>query len=119
MRAVVWFELPAVDLDRATAFYTAILDVPFEREPEMPNSAMFAGGECGPHGELTVGPGYVPSTEGTLIYLSAPNGVSEALSRVAAAGGKVILEKTSIGEHGFVGHIIDTEGNRVGLHSVE
>lgn len=119
MSAVVWFELPAVDLDRAAAFYTAILDVPFDRVPEMPNSAMFNGGENGPHGELTVGPGYVPSTEGTLVYLSAPNGVADALGRVAGAGGKVLLDRTAIGEHGFVGHIIDTEGNRVGLHSME
>lgn len=59
---------------------------------------------------------YVPSYEGSLVYLSVDD-VTAALDRVRSAGGKVITEKMSIGEYGFVGHFEDTEGNRVGLHS--
>jgi uncharacterized protein len=37
---------------------------------------------------------------------------------VSAAGGSIVRPKFSIGEHGSVSIITDTEGNMIGLHSV-
>lgn len=55
---------------------------------------------------------------GTTIYLEGGNDLSVPLSRVESAGGKVILPKTSIGNNGFIALFIDTEGNKVGFHSL-
>ena len=63
--------------------------------------------------------GRKPSQEGTVVYLNAGDDLSEPLSKVEDAGGKVILPRTSIGENGFIAHFIDTEGNRVALHSMK
>lgn len=64
------------------------------------------------------GEGYQPSSsEGVVVYLNGGDDLSVVMNRVAAAGGTVALEKTSIGENGFMGFFIDTEGNKIGLHS--
>jgi predicted enzyme related to lactoylglutathione lyase len=54
---------------------------------------------------------------GTTVYLTC-NDVAETLTKLEKLGGKTLVPKTSIGEHGFIGHFVDTEGNKVGLHSV-
>jgi predicted enzyme related to lactoylglutathione lyase len=54
-----------------------------------------------------------------MVYLSGGEDLSAPLGRVEAAGGKVVMPKTSIGEHGFCAMFLDTEGNRVGLHSMK
>jgi len=72
-------------------------------------------------GALSYSPGfYSPSaTEGTLVYLNANPDVQIVLDRIEAAGGKIALPKTEISpEHGHMAVFIDTEGNRVALHSV-
>ena len=63
---------------------------------------------------------YAPSSsEGVLIYLNANPDVQTILDRVEAAGGKILVSKTEISpEHGYMGVFVDTEGNRIGLHSV-
>jgi predicted enzyme related to lactoylglutathione lyase len=53
-----------------------------------------------------------------LIYLDAGEDLTPVLGRVEPAGGKVVVPKTSIGEHGAIAVFIDSEGNRVGLHSL-
>jgi predicted enzyme related to lactoylglutathione lyase len=59
------------------------------------------------------------ATEGPLIYLNANPDLQGVLDKVEAAGGKVFVPKTEISpEYGFMGVFIDTEGNRIGLHSV-
>ncbi len=62
---------------------------------------------------------YKPSTDGVLVYLTAHSGdLTNELSRVEAAGGKVLQPKTKISdEYGFMALIIDSEGNRIALHS--
>ena len=64
---------------------------------------------------------YTPSeTHGPLIYLNANPDVNTILSRIATAGGKVLVEKTKISdEYGFMGVFVDSEGNRIGIHSIE
>jgi predicted enzyme related to lactoylglutathione lyase len=69
--------------------------------------------------ELRKDEGFEPSTKGALIYLNGGEDLSVPLSKVEAAGGKILLPKTSIGSNGFMAHIIDTEGNKIALHSMK
>lgn len=118
--AINWFEIPAKNLERAKAFYETVLGIemitPF---PDM-KYAMFPAdmmnGEIG--GGLLEEEGYEPSQQGSLIYLNGGDDLSVPLARVEAAGGKIVMEKTSIGQNGFMARFIDTEGNRVAFHSM-
>ncbi|MDB4923308.1 VOC family protein [Mucilaginibacter sp.] len=119
--AINWFEIPAKNLARAKAFYEAVLGIemitPF---PDM-KYAMFPAdmqnGEIG--GGLLEEEGYEPSQQGALIYLNGGDDLDIPLAKVEAAGGKIILPKTSIGPNGFMGRFIDTEGNRIAFHSMK
>lgn len=118
--AIHWFDLPATDIERAVKFYNTILEVSMVPQDGMggktaffPYDAPFAVG-----GAITTGDWYKPSdAAGALIYLNGGDDLSPVLGRVEGAGGKVIVPKTSIGEFGAIAVFIDTEGNRVGLHS--
>jgi uncharacterized protein len=120
---VTWFEIPATDLSRATAFYSTLLEV--ELEPVEFGGVKMAifpgsggeGGEPVVHGALVMGEGYVPGATGPLIYLNGGDDLAGPLSRVEGAGGAVLMAKTSIGPHGFMAVLLDTEGNKVALHS--
>lgn len=119
--AVNWFEIPANDFKRAKGFYEAVFQSEMEimsmgDENEM---AIFPSDwtNGGIGGTIISGPGYEPSQTGSLIYLNGGDDLSEPLARVEAAGGKVLLPKTSIGESGFIAQFTDTEGNRVAFHS--
>jgi len=119
--AINWFEIPAKNLERAKAFYEAVLGIemilPF---PDM-KYAMFPAdmmnGEIG--GGISEEEGFEPAQQGSLIYLNGGEDLDIPLSKVEAAGGKVIMPKTSIGPNGFMGRFIDTEGNRVAFHSMK
>ncbi|PZR26096.1 MAG: VOC family protein [Citrobacter freundii] len=119
--AINWFEIHAVDFERAKKFYETVLDItmtlPF---PEM-KYAMFPAdvmnGEVG--GGLMEEDGYEPSEKGSIIYLNGGEDLSVPLGRVEAAGGKIIMPKTSLGPNGFMAHFLDTEGNRVAFHSMK
>lgn len=118
----VWFEIPTTDLGRAQSFYETVMGraMPREKTPcgtmEM---ALFTapGGDGCPQGCVVHGEHFRPSQEGTLVYLNGGADLAEPLSRVEAAGGQILMPKTSIASHGFIALILDTEGNRVGLHS--
>lgn len=119
----VWFEIPVTDLDRAVAFYSKVLEVELHVAEYGPSKmAVFPGGSgeaagAVVHGALVLGEGYEPSANGALLYLNAGQDLAGALARIEPAGGKIILPKTAIGEHGFMAWFIDTEGNRLALHS--
>jgi predicted enzyme related to lactoylglutathione lyase len=117
--AVNWFEIPATDLKRATKFYGTIFGVEMSSMEAMPGftMAMFPA-EDGVGGALLQGEGYAPGTEGTLVYLNGGEDLSTVLNKVEGAGGQVLMPKTDIGENGFVAYFKDTEGNKVGLHSM-
>ncbi|MCB1140289.1 MAG: VOC family protein [Leptospiraceae bacterium] len=117
----VWFEIPALDLEQAKAFYEFILQEKLTVQEMGPlRMAWFPmhEGRMGSTGTLVQAQSYEPSHKGTLIYLGVED-LDAVLSRVEEKGGKVLNPKMSIGEHGFVGHFEDCEGNRVGLHSVK
>ena len=123
--AISWFEIPATDLDRAQKFYEAIFG--FSMIPmEMPNFKMRMFPIDDPMtaiGGAVVSSGgfHKPSaTDGPLIYLNGNPDVQQVLDKVVAAGGSVMVPKTQISaEYGFMAVIIDTEGNRIGLHSMQ
>jgi predicted enzyme related to lactoylglutathione lyase len=70
----------------------------------------------GATGSLILAESYVPSQSGSMVYFSVDD-IEVVLEKVSENGGSIFNPKTSIGEHGFVGHFLDTEGNRIGLHS--
>lgn len=118
--AINWFEIPALDLDRAQAFYAALLGAPLRREViDGHELAVFSYAETGVGGCLMAGAGVpAPAAEGTLVYLNAGSSIDAVLARVAAAGGRVTTPRMQLpGEMGCFAHIADTEGNRVGLHA--
>jgi predicted enzyme related to lactoylglutathione lyase len=120
--ALNWFEIPAKNLDRAKTFYETILDAQLQRMDGMGMKSAFfpAGQQHGAVGGCIIeGPGYEPATNGSLVYLNGGEDLAVALSRVEQAGGKIIMAKTAIGRNGFMAYFEDTEGNKVGLHSMK
>jgi len=117
-QVLTWFELPTVDLKRAIAFYRTVLHAQIKEEvfAGTPHGIFERPAEGMVTGALIEDKRRKPATTGTLVYLSAGGQLDECLARVAAAGGKVVLEKTSIGPQGHIAIIADTEGNHVGLH---
>ena len=118
--AVVWSEIAVADMKRATAFYEKLLDGRLKHEYYGPfRIALFPHAEDGVGGCLMHGEGYEPSAKGTVTYLAAAPGIDAALERARAAGAKLLMPRTALpGEQGFIAHIADSEGNRIGLHAM-
>jgi len=119
--AINWFEIPVKNFDRAKKFYGTVLNAEIhEMEMGGMKHGMFPADmeKGGIGGAIVQGEGYEPSQTGSTVYLNAGNDLSDSLSKVEKAGGKVILPKTSIGEHGNIALFIDTEGNKVAFHSM-
>ena len=122
--AISWFEIGTTDLERATKFYETIfglklnpLDLPNIKMRMFPLDDMMTG----VGGALVDSGGFhKPSaTDGPLIYLNGNPDVQNVLDKVEAAGGKIMVSKTEISpEYGYMAVIMDTEGNRIALHSV-
>lgn len=110
-----WLEIPVADMARATAFYERVFDTRLKRETMAGSDmAVFAGME--PGGALVHGESFVPSNQGCLPYLHAPD-LPDLLARVDAAGGKTVFGPLQLPDDiGHIAHIIDSEGNRIGLH---
>ena len=120
---VGWFELPVTDIERAIKFYESVFDYKIVRmQIGVMDMAMFPGDtkEMGSAGALVLSPGcYKPSADGVLIYFTTATGdLTEDLKRVEAAGGTTYLTKTIITEEiGYLAIFIDSEGNKIALHS--
>ena len=118
--AIDWFEIPVSDMDRAAAFYEALLATTIRRERIEPHALgvikydASAVGGCLIQGDDVP----APSTAGTLVYLNAGPSLDTVLARVEAAGGRITTPKVTLpGDMGCFAHITDSEGNRVGLHA--
>lgn len=122
--AISWFEIPAIDINRAQKFYETIFDITMEAvDHEGYQMRMFpledpmsgVGGAICKQTEF-----HKPNAEsGTLIYLNANPDVQIVVDKIEAAGGTIIAPKTEISpEYGYMAVFLDTEGNRVALHSV-
>jgi predicted enzyme related to lactoylglutathione lyase len=122
--AISWFEIPTIDIERAQKFYEAIFQIKLEPlETDNFKMRMFPldNPMNGVGGTLVKTDGFhVPSaTDGPLIYLNGNPDVQIVVERIEAAGGKVTVPKTKISdEYGYMAVFIDTEGNRIALHSV-
>ena len=123
--AISWFEIPATDLSRAQQFYEAIFGIqliPMDMENIKMRMFPLDNMETGVGGAVVDSGGFhKPSaTDGPLIYLNGNPDLQQVLDKVEAAGGKIMVPKMEISpEYGFMAVIIDTEGNRIGLHSVQ
>jgi uncharacterized protein len=120
VNSINWFEIPVTDFDRAKKFYETIYDaeigeMPF---PDGRYGMLPCDMENGVGGGIAQYEGFEPSDKGALVYLNGGDDLSIPLAKVEAAGGKIIMPKTSIGQNGFMAQIIDTEGNKVALHSM-
>lgn len=117
--AINWFEIPATDHERAVQFYSDVLGTKLQpMEMGDIKMAFLHADEGGIGGSICTGKGYKPSADGALIYLNAGEDLSKPLSRVEKAGGKVLMPKTKISDEiGYMAHFIDSEGNKLALHS--
>ncbi len=121
INAINWFEIPVTDFERAKKFYetlfdAAIMEVPF---PDGKYGMLPSDMQTGVGGGIAQGEGFVPSENGTIVYLNGGDDLNIPLARIEKAGAKILMPKTSIGGNGFMAHFIDTEGNRVALHSMQ
>lgn len=124
--SVYWVEIPAKNFERAKKFYETIFNVemllvpmqrgmyavfPYDRDAK-------SGG-----GAIVEGNGYEPAenpTNGPIIYLDREEDLAIPLSRIEKAGGKILMQKTKNSERadsGYIAQFVDSEGNRMGLHS--
>ena len=119
--AISWFEIPSTQLDKAQAFYEAVLGCTMRREAMGPSEgAVFPyEREEGVGGAILAGPtAPAPASGGTLVYLDASPSLDAALARAIKAGGKVALPRQALPPGmGFFAHITDLDDNRVGLHA--
>jgi predicted enzyme related to lactoylglutathione lyase len=122
--AISWFEIPSQNLDRATAFYEAIFNtrlIPLDVAQIQMRLFPVEDQQTGIGGAVVYNADFykTSTSDGVLIYLNGNPDVQQILDRVEAAGGQILVPKTEISpEYGYMGIILDTEGNRIGLHSV-
>ena len=120
---VGWFEIPVSDMDRAIRFYSKVFSIELERNKlDGLDMAWFPWDEegLGCSGSLVYNPEYYkPSAEGSLLYFTPKSGdLAIELDKVEAAGGQVLQKKKLISEEiGYMGLFLDTEGNRIAIHS--
>ena len=112
---VVWFDLPVADLERAGRFYGAVLGIKVTQESA--GNFKFALLEHGPEGNGGCLVRGKPAAEGVLIYMNVDGRIRDAVKEAEKLGGRVLERITGIGPHGFRAVIMDSEGNRIALHS--
>ncbi len=121
---ITWFEIPVTNIQRAKNFYEKILDIEMtirkdgEDEsvffPYDPNVVQATSGRV--TGVLSKSKRNNPSANGSMVYINASPLIQTVLDKVENAGGKIIAAKMKI-PAGFIAVIIDSEGNRIGLHA--
>lgn len=115
---VVYFEIPAIDLDRACDFYSKVFETTLTRDVvDGYQMAFFESSDesFGATGALVIGDVYIPSHQGCFLYFGVES-IDETVARAVESGGSVLYPKKSNGDLGSVAEIQDTEGNRIALH---
>ena len=119
--ALNWFEIPVADIDRAQHFYETLLGRSMRREQMGPQTlAVFPydNGQGVGGALLKSATAPLPATDGSLVYLDASPSLERVMSRARELGAKVLLPSLQLpGTIGFIAQIVDSEGNRIGLHS--
>jgi len=114
---VGWFDIPVTDLDRATDFYRQVLDIEIDRYGDDVPVAVMAHGPGDVSGCLALNEGFAPSDQGPLLYFTVEGRLNEAAALVEGLGGRVLESAHSIEPHGHRAVVLDSEGNRICLHS--
>lgn len=115
---VSWFEIPAIDFQRAVHFYNHIFGIEMVQNITDVNAIAFFPATSGIGGAVIAGPNSIPSDKGPLIYLNGGNDLSIVLGKVEEAGGRIVMPKTLISEDaGYFAIFIDSQGNKLALHS--
>jgi predicted enzyme related to lactoylglutathione lyase len=112
----VWFDIPVADLDRAVNFYRAVLAVRIDKEIVGEFSLGIIEHESGTGGCLVLNKEEITGG-GVLLYLNVNGRIRDAVNKVVPNGGSLIQDTHSLGPHGFRAVVLDSEGNRVALHS--
>jgi len=115
---IVWADIPVTDMDRARAFYAAVL------EAEIPlmdgahgDVALLPMEQGSVSADLVRSENQKPGLGGCTIYLDSKGDPEGMIERAVAAGGAVLMPVTSMGDMvGFIGFFEDSEGNRIGVH---
>jgi hypothetical protein len=120
---IVWCDIPVTDLDRAIRFYSAVLGAPIKKEQHegMSFATLPHADEHGVGGCLSAGcedSKSEPSQHGPLLYFNCQGRLDQAVAAVEPNGGKVLQPKHPIGPYGFRAIVLDSEGNRIALHSM-
>ncbi|TGN17655.1 VOC family protein [Leptospira idonii] len=112
-------EIPTTDFSRAIGFYQTVLGITIEKmDMEGVQMGVFPESGDAAYVVLVKGNDYVPTKNGAVIYLNAGNDLQPTLDKIEKNGGKIIVNKTEISpEMGFFALFLDTEGNKLGLHS--
>lgn len=121
---ITWFEIPVTDTLRAKKFYETILDLQMYTQqigdeeltffPSTPGVIQATSGRV--TGVLLKNEYSKPSQDGTVVYINASPDLQKVLDKIGPSGGKVVVPRTKI-PAGYIAQFIDTEGNRVALHS--
>lgn len=115
---ITWFEMPTTDLGRATGFYEQILAAELTKGFYGESMAVFPAQPNGITGALVCRKEQHPGPGGPTLFLDCTGRLEEAVERVAAAGGQVLMPITVIeGGYGRYAIVRDTEGNHISLHS--
>ena len=122
---VVWFEIYVDDLTRAQKFYENVFKFQMNEMPipdvgeEMEMLFFPADMESKNRasGALVKMEGFSAGNNSTIVYFMSDDCSIEE-SRVENAGGKVFKSKMSLGDYGFMALVSDTEGNMIGIHSM-
>ncbi len=116
-----WFEIPVTDMHRAKHFYQVAFGIHMEdmSRPGMEMATFpYDAGSGKASGALVKSDYSKPSIDGVLIYLNANPDMADVLDRILSEGGQIVMPKTLITpEIGYMANFIDTEGNRIALHS--
>jgi hypothetical protein len=117
---ITWFEIPALNFQRAVSFYNSIYQIQMETNEMNGYSMAFFPAVSSVGGAIICGEGSEPSDKGALLYLNGGEDLNQVLSRVESAGGRVLLPKQLINEEaGHFALFIDSEGNKLALHSIK
>lgn len=117
---VGWFEIYVQDMERAKAFYGAVFGLPLTRLESPIELWAFPGhpNGLGAAGALAYIEGFRSADNSVLVYFSCDDCAVQA-ARAVAAGGQIHKPKMSIGQYGYIALVVDTEGNMIGLHSLQ
>jgi predicted enzyme related to lactoylglutathione lyase len=115
----VWFEIPARDFERATAFYETIFDAKLKRDVYgTQRMAVFPYEQPAVSGAVMEAPQLAGKDAGTVVYLNCDGQLAAVAGRVEKAGGALLTPRVELPDGmGAFFQIRDSEGNRVGLHA--